>query len=104
MNKERTILPKTSLGQWSVGLVVSFPFWLVLFTNYKSSITGFNPVLAIVFNFILAGIMGICFFTGLLSMIKSKEWSILVFVSTGIGLVLLIIRAVIAVQTMIRLA
>lgn len=50
----------------------------------------FNPVLAIVLKIIFAGMPGAVFVTGLISMIKRKERSVLVLVSMALGLWFLI--------------
>ena len=90
-----SILPKTSLGIWSVGLAIVFILFFVLIVFLDSlgfNVFGpeFNPVLAVVFKIIYAGIPGAVFVTGLISLIKSKERSVLVFLTTTIGLWFLI--------------
>ncbi len=84
-----SILPKTSLGRWSVGLGVA---WIVFFA-LSEVLTGFevlgprlNPALAVALTIVLMGISGAAFVTGLMSMIKSKERSVFVFLTTAIGL------------------
>jgi len=89
------ILPKTSLGKWSViSLILSF--LLFLFANIIVALQGpienqtffNNPFLSI--PMVLAGISVITgFFTGIISIIWKKERAILVFISTFIGLVVL---------------
>ena len=84
-----SVLPKTSLGRWSVGLttaLILFFFLLVGLTGFDPFGPGFNPVLAVVLKIILAGVPGAAFVTGLISMIKRKERSVLVLVSMVIGL------------------
>jgi len=84
-----SILPKTSLGRWSVGLVIASALFFVLaevLTGFELFGPGFNPVLAVVLTIILAGISGAAFVAGLISMIKRKERSIFTFVSTAIAL------------------
>jgi hypothetical protein len=87
--KEMTIsvLPKTSLGIWSVGLTISFILLFFLIGALTGSDPfGFNPVLAVVFKIIFAGVPVAILVTGLISMIKRKERSIVVLVSMVIGL------------------
>jgi len=87
-----SVLPKTSLGRWSVGLAIAF----LLFFYLMAALTGwtfgpgFNPVLAVVLKIIFAGMPGAVFVTGLLSMIKRKERSVFVLVSMALGLWFLI--------------
>jgi hypothetical protein len=85
-----SILPKTSLGRWSVGLAAAFILLLAL----CAVLTGLGgvgpgpvgPIVTVAF-----GISGItAFVTGLISMIKSGERSILVFLAVLVGLFTLI--------------
>jgi len=82
------ILPKTPLGWWSVGLVIAL---IVLFAVVPEvpgeEITALGRALAIGF----AGISGAAFITGLVGIVKRRERSILVFLSTAIGLFALVI-------------
>ncbi len=92
-----SVLPKTSLGRWSVGLAIAFILFFVLtevLTGFEPFGPGFNPVLAAVLTIVLAGISGAAFVTGLISMIKNKERSVLVFVGTAIALWVGLIGAV----------
>jgi hypothetical protein len=99
------ITPKTTLGKWSIGLIVAMPILFIvgtLFTNslYKSIPAGrtiladiaARPALALT---MLAGMVtGIsAFITGLLSIIRQKENALLVYVSTVIGALLLLFLA-----------
>jgi len=89
------LMPKTILGRWSVGLIVLFLLLLVLFhilvaSGQRGGETFFsNPYLAFTGIFIaMSGISS--FFTGIFSIIRNKERSILVFLSTLIGLFVLL--------------
>jgi uncharacterized membrane protein len=98
MNMRINILPKTPLGWWSVGLGILF---LILFTSpllgvlvrLQSAYAGLFPI-----GLPPGGIMGIVFaiagaaalVTGLISIIRSKERSILAFLAMIIGLFLLV--------------
>jgi len=87
--KEMTIsvLPKTSLGMWSVGLTISFILLFFLIGVLTGSDPfGFNPILAVVFKIIFAGVPIAILVTGLISMIKRKERSVLVLMSMVVGL------------------
>ena len=84
-----SVLPKTSLGRWSVGLAIAFILFFVLMgvlTGFNPFGPGTNPVLAVVLKIILAGMPGAVFVTGLISMIKRKERSVFVLVSMALGL------------------
>jgi len=88
-----SVLPKTSLGRWSVGLAIAFILFFVLMevlTGFNPFGPGFNPVLAVVLKIILASMPGAVFVTGLVSMIKRKERSVFVLVSMALGLWFLI--------------
>ena len=99
------IVPKTTLGKWSVGLIVAMPLLFIIgtsFTNslYKSIPAGgtiladiaARPALALT---MLAGmIAGIsAFITGLLAIIRQKERALLVYVASSIGALLLLFLA-----------
>ena len=84
-----SVLPKTSLGRWSVGMAIANVLFFVLaevLTGFEPFGPGFNLVFAIALTIILAGISGVAFVTGLIGMMKRKERSIFVFVSTALGL------------------
>ena len=86
-----SVLPKTSLGKWSVGLAIAFVlFFYLMVVLTDSNPFGFNPVLTVVLKIIFAGMPGAVLVTGLASMIRRKERSVLVFVSMAVGLWFLI--------------
>jgi len=87
-----TILPKTALGWWSVGLAAAFFLLRVLLQTFAASVRQ-NPLpipgppspvilIAVVADYI-SGIVS--FVTGLTSIIKSKERSILIFLVVIVG-------------------
>ena len=90
-----TFIPRTSLGKWSVGLIVAF--FLLLATGmtvvsvfHQTGGETFFDNLWISIPMLSAGACAIAaFFTGALSIWKSKERSILVFVASLIGLLVL---------------
>jgi hypothetical protein len=90
MNMRITILPKRVLGWWSIGLVVASILFFVLSEVILGPGPDYNMALAYALTTVVAGIAVAAFVTGLISIIKSKERSILVFVSTAIGLYTLI--------------
>ena len=94
-------LPKSYLGKWSVGLIVAMPIFLyagmsfVVF--YESVPSGktipediiMRPGVALP---MLAGfISGIAaFFTGIIGIVKRKDRSVIVFLSTAVGFLMLL--------------
>ncbi len=98
-----SILPKSVLGWWSIGLVVASIVFMELFEAILYSGPDYTMALAVTLTFVLAAIGGAASVTGLISIIKRKQGSILVFVSTAIGLVFLITCFADAVQTMMGL-
>lgn len=87
-----SILPKTSLGRWSIGLAAAFILLSILFAVLTGlGGVGPGPVAFIVIATVIFGISGIAaFVTGLISIVKSKERSILVFLAAVVGLFCLI--------------
>ena len=89
-----TLLPRTSLGRWSLGLAIAFiPFLVLAVVLASSDLYGidengelFNPVLTVVLTIIIVGTSGAALVTGLIGVIKRKERSILVFVGMIIAL------------------
>jgi len=95
-------MPKTILGKWSLGLIITMPILFFIgtsFTNslYKSVPAGdtiladiaSRPALALT---MLAGFAsGIsAFITGLIAIIKQKERALLVYLSTLMGALLIL--------------
>jgi len=91
-----SVLPKTFLGKWSVGLTIVFMLFFVLIGLLLDSLgfdpfgSGTNTALAVFLKIIYVGLPGAVLATGLISMIKRKERSVLVLVSMVIGLWFLI--------------
>lgn len=81
-----SILPKTPLGRWSVGLVAANILFFVLSEVILGPGPNYNMALAFTLTIVCTGIAVAAFVTGLISIIKSKERSILVFLTTVIGL------------------
>ncbi len=84
------VLPKTSLGRWSVGLAAAIILLLVLlcvFAGQGDVGPGpFSPIATVAFG--ISGIAALV--TGLISIVKNKERSVLVFVAALSGLFVLI--------------
>jgi hypothetical protein len=104
-NRPLRIKPITTLGKWSVGLIVAMPLMFLIgssFTNslYKSVPAGdtiladidARPALALT---MLAGMVaGIsAFITGILAITRQKEYALLVYVSSLIGALLVLFLA-----------
>jgi hypothetical protein len=91
-----TLLPKTTLGKWSIGLIIAaFLLFVVFFIEVASGFHGgdtldfsnFWPAIPI----LLAGVSVISsLVTGIIGIVKSKERSILVFLATTLGVFALI--------------
>lgn len=90
-----TFTPKTYLGKWTVGLIIGFFILLAVFfmfiklgerggmtywSNLKLAIPGTAAA--------LCGILS--FFTGIISVFKNKERSVLVFLSIILGFLILL--------------
>lgn len=91
------VFPTTTLGKWSLGLIVVMQLLVLLGPSlanslYRSSPAGGSiladiaarPVLALT---MLAGIAGgiAAFITGLFAVIRSKERALLIYLSTAVG-------------------
>ena len=81
-----SVLPKTSLGRWSLGLAIASIVVFVVAAGPFREQWGLNeneepvnPVLTVVFTVIIVGTSGADLVTGLISVIKRKERSVLVF-------------------------
>ena len=90
MNMRISILPKSVLGWWSVGLVIASLILFVLSVVILGPGPDYNMPLAYTLTSILTGIAVAAFVTGLITIIRSGERSILVFVAMAIGLYSLI--------------
>ena len=91
------LMPKTTLGMWTIGLIAVMPILFVVGSSYLSSLyesvpagrtilgdLAARPYLALT---MLAGMFaGIAaFITGILAIVKRKEKALLVYLSTMIG-------------------
>lgn len=87
-------MPKTPLGKWSVGLIIAFFLLFAVGSNIAKTHGGAsqtffsNPIISI--PMLSAGASAIAaFFTGIASIIKKRERSILVYIATVIGFLVL---------------
>lgn len=81
-----TLLPKTTLGRWSLGLAIASIVVFVVAAGLLNDRWGLdengdliNPVLTVVWTIIIVAPSGATLVTGLISVIKRKERSVLVF-------------------------
>jgi len=81
-----SVLPKTSLGRWSLGLAIASIVVFVVAAGplreqwgIKENEELVNPVLTVVLTIILVGTSGAALVAGLIGAIKRKERSVLVF-------------------------
>ena len=80
------ILPKSSLGRWSVGLAAAFILLSILFAVLTGLGGEPGPFALIFLVNVVIGISFIAaFITGLVSIIKSKERSVLVYLAVLVG-------------------
>jgi hypothetical protein len=102
MKKPFRIIPSTILGKLSVGLIVLMPLLFIIGTSFTNSL--YKPVSAgdtiwadivarpaLALTMVAGMVAGIsAFITGLLSIIRQKDYSLLVIVSTLIGALLVL--------------
>ena len=96
MKKRRKIhlLPKTNSGKWSLWLILTFILLLIftifLIASGQRGSEKFSDNLILSIPTLIAGLSAIAsFFTGIISIIKHKERSILIYPSTIIGFLVL---------------
>ena len=87
-------IPITTLGKWSIWLIIAvivlFIIFQLLVASGQRGGTTFFSNLALSIPMLIAGTSGIlAFFTGIISIIKSKERSVLTFITTAIGFFIL---------------
>ena len=99
------IMPITPLGNWSLGLIIAMPILFILGTSFTNSLyssipagdtiladIAARPALALtMLSGMAAGISA--FVTGLLAITRKRDYSLLVFVSSLVGALLLLFLA-----------
>jgi hypothetical protein len=85
-----TVLPKTTLGKWSlgtilVGILLYLVFFIVVRVGFRSGVNVPASPTILLFISAIASMVG-----GIFSIIKSKERSILIFLSVAIGVFALV--------------
>ena len=89
-----SILPKSVLGWLSVGLAVASIVFMELSEPMISpgeAGANYSKALGTALILVLGAIGGAASITGLISIIKRKQGAILVFISTAIGLLFLVV-------------
>ena len=87
--------PKTTLGKWSVSLIIAFMvllgvFQLLVASGQRGGETFFSNLILTI-PMLTAGVSGIsAFVTGLIGIIKSRERSVIVYLAALIGLFVLL--------------
>jgi len=92
---------KTILGKWSIVLIVAMPIFFyigVSFVGFYESVPAGKTILHDIFarpgialSMLTGFISGIAaFFTGIMGIIKKKDYSILVFLSSAMGFFILL--------------
>jgi hypothetical protein len=90
-----TLVPKTTLGKWSLGLSVSFfvslGLLMLMAATGQEGGEKFTDNLLLAIPAFLAAVSAVgAFSTGIVGIIRKKERSILVFAATIIGLLVLL--------------
>ena len=88
-------MPRTIMGKWSTGLIIAFFLFFAVFLilvalGQRGNDTFFSN-LTLTIPMLLAEVSGVsALVTGIIGIVKSRERSVLVFLATAIGLVVLI--------------
>jgi len=105
MKRSWRIFPITALGKWSVGLIIAMPLMFIIGTSFTDSLYQSvpsgdtipediinRPALALT---MLAGMAAgmAAFITGILAIIKKKEYALLAFISSIIGALVILFLA-----------
>jgi len=86
-----SILPKTSLGKWSTGLIIAAFIMPVVFI-IEMVLNSWSGMWSVVIPIILGAVFAFSSMViGIIGIVKSKERSILVFIATVLGAFALII-------------
>ena len=72
--------PKSYLGKLSIGLIILLPIYFYIISNVISDL--------VLYGGIISGIAA--FFCGIIGIIRKKDYSVFVFLSTMIGLFILL--------------
>jgi hypothetical protein len=90
-----TFTLKTYLSKWSVGLIIAFFIFLTLFFIFislgeRGGMTYWSNLKLAIPGTAAALCAGLSFFTGIISVLKNKERSVLVFLSIILGFLVLL--------------
>jgi hypothetical protein len=82
-----SLLPRSLSGRWSLYLAIAFILVLILFmaltelpTDFNGPPAGFNPAALLTLQVIVITAAAATFITGLISISRDKEKSVLVFI------------------------
>ena len=95
------LFPKSNLGKWSIGLIILTPILFYMgmsFVNFYESVPSGKTILQDIISrpgvalLMLAGFFsGIAaFFCGIIGIRRKKDYSVLVFISTILGFLVLL--------------
>ncbi len=96
-------LPCTRLGWWSFGLIVAMPILFFIGTSFTNSlyesVPAGNSILediaarpALALTMLVGMVAGVlAFIIGLIAIVRQKEHALLVYVSTGIGVLFILL-------------
>jgi hypothetical protein len=96
-----SLLPKTLPGRWSLYLAIAFILVFTFFTvltevptGFNGPPPGFNPVVLLTLEVSVIAVAGATFIIGLISILRDKERSVLVFLGVLITFWLGLVGAV----------
>ena len=96
-----SFIPKTLLGRWSVGLIIAMPIFFCIgisFVSFYESVSAGKTIPqdivmrpGIALSMLAGFISGIAaFLTGIVGIIRKKDYSVLILLSTVIGFLVLL--------------
>jgi len=99
--KKVKFLSKTTLGKWSVVLIIVMPVFFYVgmsFVDFYESVSAGKTILqdivtrpGIALPMLIGFVCGIvAFFTGIIGIIRKKDHSVLVFLSTAMGFLMVL--------------
>jgi len=94
-------VPKSNLGKWSIGLIIIVPilFYIgISFVGFYESVSAGKTIMhdiiarpGIALSMLMAFFCGIAaFFCGVIGIIRKKDYSVFVFISTILGFFVLL--------------
>lgn len=74
--------PKSSLGKWSIGIILLSPILIIMYKIIPQLSGDLFDLVGIIY--------GSAFFCGIIGIVRKKDYSVLVFIFTLIGLFVLL--------------